>query len=174
MQPLEPSGTIAFNMGQAMSALDCFSIRLKGKGGHGSMPHKSVDAITLSAQVINNMQYIISRQTDPLEPLVLTIGTIKGGFMENVIADQVEMTGTMRSYSQEVRQKALADLERMIQGACMAVGANYEFQNVPAVNPLHHPCFGMDETCLKSGVAAHVALANRFLNTDVTLFYDIR
>ena len=70
---------IGFNMTMAGSALDCFKIELIGKGGHGSMPQKSVDAITLSAQVINNIQYIISRQSDPLEPLVITIGTIEGG-----------------------------------------------------------------------------------------------
>ena len=61
MQPMEPTGVIGFNMTMAGSALDCFKIELIGKGGHGSMPQKSVDAITLSAQVINNIQYIISR-----------------------------------------------------------------------------------------------------------------
>lgn len=235
MQPLEPTGTIAFNMGQAMSALDCFKIELIGKGGHGSMPQKSVDAITLSAQVINNLQYIISRQSDPLEPLVITIGTIEGGFAWNIIAETVRMTGTMRSYNQSVREKAIADMERVIKNACEAVGAQYRFENEPAVNPLinhycasqllkdtleetigaehvkimrqpspasedfsnylfkvpgtfmwlgccsdentgyplHDPHFAMDERALKTGVAAHVAIVNKYLNTDVELHYDI-
>ena len=141
MQPMEPTGTVAFNLGTAMSALDCFTIELTGKGGHGSMPHKSIDAITLSAQVINNIQYIISRQSDPMEPLVITIGTIEGGFLWNIIAETVKMTGTMRSYSQEVRKKALEDLERVIKSACDGVGATYKFVNEPAVNPLiNHYC----------------------------------
>lgn len=141
MQPMEPTGVIAFNMEMAGSALDCFTIDLIGKGGHGSMPHKSVDAITLSAQVINNIQYIISRQSDPLEPLVITIGTISGGSLWNIIADTVRMTGTMRSYSQEVRERALADLEQVIKTACVNVGAEYRFQNEAAVNPLvNHLC----------------------------------
>ncbi len=231
MSPLEPAGTIAFNMDTAMSALDCFTIELTGKGGHGSMPHKSVDAITLSAQVINNIQYIISRQSDPLEPLVLTIGTIQGGSLWNIIADSVKMTGTMRSYDQDVRRRALENLEKCIKSTCDNVGASYVFQNEPAVNPLinhygaaeflkktleevlgrehvkimrrpstasedfsnylfqvpgvfmwlgcrsgestgyplHHPCFNMDEHALKTGVAAHLAVADRFLNSDIVL-----
>ncbi len=235
MQPLEPTGTIAFNMGQAMSALDCFKIELTGKGGHGSMPQKSTDAITLSAQVINNLQYIISRQSDPLEPLVITIGTIEGGFAWNIIAETVKLTGTMRSYNQQVREKAIADIERTIRCTCEAVGATYKFVNEPAVNPLinhycaasllketleqelgaehvkimrqpspasedfsnylfkvpgafmwlgcscdestsqplHDPCFRMDERTLKTGVAAHLAIVNRYLNTDAKLYYDI-
>ncbi len=235
MQPMEPTGTVAFNLGTAMSALDCFTIELTGKGGHGSMPHKSIDAITLSAQVINNIQYIISRQSDPMEPLVITIGTIEGGFLWNIIAETVKMTGTMRSYSQEVRKKALEDLERVIKSACDGVGATYKFVNEPAVNPLinhycasqllketleetigadhvkimrqpatasedfsnylfkvpgtfmwlgcssgedtsyplHHPQFAMDEKALKTGVATHLAIVNKYLNTDVELYYDI-
>ena len=235
MSPLEPTGTIAFNMGQAMSALDCFKIELTGKGGHGSMPQKSIDAITLSAQVINNLQYIISRQSDPLEPLVITIGTIEGGFAWNIIAETVRLTGTMRSYNQQVREKAIADIERTIRCTCEAVGATYRFENEPAVNPLinhycaasllketleqelgaehvkvmrqpstasedfsnylfrvpgafmwlgcscdestsrplHDPCFRMDERALKTGVATHLSIVNRCLNTDAELYYDI-
>ena len=235
MSPLEPTGTIAFNMSTAMSALDCFTIELIGKGGHGSMPHKSVDAITLSAQVINNIQYIISRQSDPLEPLVITLGTIEGGNLWNIIAEKVKITGTMRSYNQEVRRKALADLETSIRTACENVGASYRFENEPAVNPLinhyssaefvkevlteaiggehvkimrspstasedfsnylfqvpgvfmwlgccsgentsyplHHPCFSMDEHALKTGVKAHLAIVERFLNSNVELKFDI-
>lgn len=136
LSPLEPTGQVAFNMTTAMSALDCFTIELVGKGGHGSMPQKSIDAITLSAQVINNLQHIVSRQSDPLEPLVITIGTINGGFMWNIIAETVTMTGTMRSYSQPARFKALEDIERCIRSACDGVGASYNFKNEPAVNPL--------------------------------------
>lgn len=231
LSPLEPSGTIAFNMTNAMSALDCFTIEVIGKGGHGSMPHKSIDGITLSAQVINQLQYVVSRQTDPLEPLVITIGTIQGGFAWNVIAETVTMKGTMRSYDQGVREKALKDMERTIRGTCDSVGAAYKFINEPAVNPLinnfsasrllketleqtigsgrvrimekpstasedfsnylflvpgtfmwlgckrdestayplHHSRFSMDESTLKTGTAVHVAIANRFLNSDVTL-----
>lgn len=231
MQPMEPTGTIHFNMTMAGSALDCFKIELIGKGGHGSMPHKSIDAITLSAQVINNIQYIISRQSDPLEPLVITIGTIEGGTLWNIIAETVKLTGTMRSYNQEVRRKAIADLENVIRTACENVGATYKFENDPAVNPLvnhqcasmllktaleknlgpdrvhvmtrpstatedfanyllqvpgtfmwlgccsgedtsyplHHPKFNMDESALKTGVAAHLSIVNEYLNTDAEL-----
>lgn len=231
LSPTEPTGTIAFNMNAAMSALDCFTITLTGKGGHGSAPHKSIDAITLSAQVINNIQYIVSRQCNPLEPLVITIGTINGGFMWNIIADSVTMTGTMRSYNDQVRAKALRDLEQCIKASCDGVGATYTFENSPAVNPLinhlstsqllaetatdllgaekvkimqqphtasedfsnylykvpgtfmwlgccsgestgyplHHPSFNMDEAALKNGVAIHLAMADRILNTDVKI-----
>lgn len=136
LAPTEPTGRVAFNMETAMSALDCFTIELIGQGGHGSMPHRCVDAITLSAQIINNIQYIVSRQSDPLEPLVITIGTIQGGTRWNIIADRVTITGTMRSYKQTVREKALRNLEHCVHCACENVGATYRMTIENAANPL--------------------------------------
>ena len=136
LSPNEPTGTIAFNMETAMSALDGFVIELIGKGGHGSTPHKCIDAVTLSAQVINNIQYIVSRQSDPLETLVITIGAIQGGTQWNIIADNVIIKGTMRSFNQEVRQRALKDLENCVRCACENVGATYKMTVQNAANPL--------------------------------------
>ncbi len=235
LSPTEAAGTIAFNMETAMSGMNSFILELIGKGGHGSMPHKCIDAITLSAQVINNIQYIVSRQSDPLEPLVITIGTIQGGTRWNIICDKVTINGTMRSYNPQVRERALKDLENCIRCACENVGATYKLivENVvpPLINhrsatellkktleealekdrvkimdkpsqvsedfayylyhvpgaitwlgccggeetgyALHHPRFNMDETVLKIGVAAHVAIADRFLDERAELTFDI-
>jgi len=136
LSPTEAAGTIAFNMGTAMSGMNSFTLELIGKGGHGSMPHKCIDAITLSAQVINNIQYIVSRQSDPLEPLVITIGTIQGGTRWNIICDSVTVNGTMRSYNPQVRERALKDLENCIRCACDNVGATYKLKVDMVVPPL--------------------------------------
>lgn len=235
LSPTEEAGTVAFNMETAMSGMNSFTLELIGKGGHGSMPHKCIDAITLSAQVINNIQYIVSRQSDPLEPLVITVGTIQGGTRWNIICDSVTLNGTMRSYNPQVRERALKDLENCIRCACESVGAAYKLKVEMVVPPLinhrsateflkktledsmgkdqvkimdkpsqvsedfayylyhvpgaimwlgccsgeetgyalHHPRFNMDETALKAGVAAHVMIADRFLDGDVELTLDI-
>lgn len=136
LSPTEAAGTIAFNMRTAMSGMNSFTLELIGKGGHGSMPHKCIDSITLSAQVINNIQYIVSRQSDPLEPLVITIGTIEGGTRWNIICDNVTMKGTMRSYNAQVRERAIRDLENCIRCACESVGAAYKLKVEMVVPPL--------------------------------------
>ncbi|HHV73011.1 MAG TPA: amidohydrolase [Clostridia bacterium] len=126
--PDYPAGKITVQYGPTMAAPDYFEIEITGKSGHGALPHKSIDAIIVACQVVNSLQTIVSRKRDPLDPLVLSIGTIQGGSAFNVIADRVKMTGTVRTFNLETREKMPLLMEEIISGICKAFGADYKFK----------------------------------------------
>ena len=101
----EPVGTILVSSGPILAATDGFELTVIGTASHGAYPHKGIDAIMLSAQVVNAIQSIVARRIDPMEAGVITVGTILGGRKANVIADRVELTGTIRSFSPVVRRQ---------------------------------------------------------------------
>lgn len=127
VNPNIPSGVVAYCDGAIMANADNFVLVIKGKGGHGAAPHQSVDAIVLSATVINAIQSVASRFVDPLEPVVVTIGTIQGGYKTNVIADKVEMKGTIRTLSPDLREAVPRKVEEIIAGIVKGYGGDYEF-----------------------------------------------
>lgn len=136
MGPTHSTGTIAVSQGPAMAATDFFTLKIIGRGGHGAYPHLSVDAIPIAAQVITALQTIVSRGVDPLQAAVVTIGTINGGFRSNVIAPAVEMTGTVRTFDQALRESMPLTMERIVRGIVDAHGARHELDytlNYPAV-----------------------------------------
>jgi amidohydrolase len=136
MAPFQPSGTIGLSHGPAMAATDFFTLKLSGVGGHGAYPHLSVDTIPVAALVVTALQSIVSRTVDPLAAAVLTIGTIKGGFRSNVIAPEVEMTGTVRTFDPALRREMPKRIERIVKGVCDGHEARYELNytlNYPPV-----------------------------------------
>lgn len=126
--PICQPGQIGLGYGAIMAAPDKFELKIIGQGGHGSAPQETVDAITVAAQVVNGLQHITSRQISPTQPVVVTIGTINGGYRHNVIADQVKMTGTVRTLSPEVRAMIPERMEEIIGGITAAFGAEYELE----------------------------------------------
>jgi amidohydrolase len=120
-------GTIGVKTGPVMAAADAFTIVIQGQGGHGAMPHKSVDTIAVAGQVITNVQHVISRELDPLEPGVVSIGTIAGGDAYNIIADQVSMQGTIRTLTEQQRKKIPRQIERMVKAIARAHRAKASF-----------------------------------------------
>ncbi|MFQ5427951.1 MAG: M20 family metallopeptidase [Thermodesulfobacteriota bacterium] len=130
------AGVIAHKPGIMTAASDKFKVVVLGKSGHASRPHQCVDAVLLSALVINAIQHIVSRRTDPLHHAVISIGTIHGGSALNVIADRVEMEGTVRTLSRDARQKVRALVEETIKGVTEGMGGGYELEyefGTPAV-----------------------------------------
>lgn len=123
-----PAGSLGFRPGAANANSDSFFIKILGKGGHGSAPHKSVDAIFLAAEYISLIQGIISRKTDPVKPAVITVGTINGGYRHNVIADEVKITGTVRTQDDETQQMIRGELENLLKGLCEIYHATYDFK----------------------------------------------
>jgi hippurate hydrolase len=105
------AGTIGYSTGPFMASVDMMNITVHGKGGHGATPHLTIDPIVLSAQMIMAFQTIESREIDPLQPAVITVGSIHGGTVHNIIPDQVKMQLTLRSYSPEVRKHIIASIE---------------------------------------------------------------
>src|SRR5205085_9833716 len=126
--PTIEAGQIAYHVGPAMASSDRILITIRGKKSHGALPQLGVDAIVVAAQCVTALQTIHSRRIDPLEPLVITIGTIKGGDRNNIIADEVQMTGTMRSFSEAVRQRAQQLMRDTLQNVTAAYGATFDLK----------------------------------------------
>ena len=117
-------GTIGVKSGPVMAAADFFDITIKGKGGHGATPHGTVDAILVASQIIQSLQTIVSRNTNPLESTVVTVGKVNGGYNFNVIADRVSLQGTARAYTEENRQLIKTRMNEILGGIGSAFNAN--------------------------------------------------
>ncbi|HEX7175751.1 MAG TPA: amidohydrolase [Pyrinomonadaceae bacterium] len=127
-EPNLQAGQIGYHSGPAMASSDRFFITVRGKSSHGAQPHRGVDAIVVAAEAIGAIQNVRSRRIDPLEPLVITVGTIHGGARNNIIAEEVKMEGTMRTLSEEVRERAQALVRETLQNVTAAYGATFELK----------------------------------------------
>jgi amidohydrolase len=121
--------------GASSAFTDKFELAITGKESHGAFPHNGFDAIAISAQVINALQSLVSRRLDPTRAKVLSVGTIRGGTKENIIAGRVTMTGTIRTFEQDTRQDLFSELERAASVA-RALGGNYELSIMPGYIPV--------------------------------------
>jgi amidohydrolase len=127
VDPQKPVGTIAINAGPSSGGVDSWHAVIKGKGGHGAHPDKTVDPFYLMAHVIIALNAIISRRINPFEPAVVSIGSISGGFTENVIPEEVKITGTLRYTNEKVHQQIHAEIERAFD-IVKALGGDYDIR----------------------------------------------
>jgi amidohydrolase len=125
--PLE-TGKIGVTFGPMMAAPDTFWITVQGRGGHAALPHQTIDSIAVAAQVVTNLQHIVSRNTDPLDNLVISVTQFIGGTTHNVIPGSVEICGTVRSFDATLRESVPALMERVVKGITDAHGATYTFK----------------------------------------------
>ena len=116
------TGKIGICEGYTNANVDSVNITVRGIGGHGAYPHKTKDPIVLSAEIINALQTIVSRENNPIDPAVVTVGSIQGGTKNNIIPDEVKMLLTVRTYKSEVRDRVLAAIDRISKGCAMAEG----------------------------------------------------
>lgn len=121
-------GVVAVRGGPIMASSDSIEITIRGKGGHGAAPHETVDAIVTSAHFITAVQSVVSRTIDPLQPAVITIGSIHSGTTHNVIPDEARLLGTVRAFDSGVRDEMPARIEGVLRGCCGAAGASYDFR----------------------------------------------
>jgi hippurate hydrolase len=135
--PLHPAGTLAFSEGLALANADTVDIIVKGKGAHGAAPHLSIDPIVLSARIILDLQTIVSRETDPLDPVVVTVGSIHGGTKHNIIPNEVKLQLTVRTTTTATRDRVLKSIDRIAKAA--AVGANAPAPEVKVLLDEHTP-----------------------------------
>jgi amidohydrolase len=134
-QPL-PTGFIGIVKGPMMAQADNFSLVVKGKAGHGSMPHTAVDPIYAASQLVVSLQSIVSRNNDPLKPLVVSFGTIQGGTIYNIIPESVSLTGTVRTFQKEVQVMAKRRIQEISEKTGDALGAEVEFVYEDGYPPL--------------------------------------
>jgi amidohydrolase len=120
-------GKIGIGYGPRNTAPDTFEIVVKGEGGHAAWPNRVVDPIAVAAQIVTNLQHVVSRNADPLESAVVSVTKFVGGTAHNVIPGSVEMEGTVRTLNEEVREQIPKTMERIVKGIAEAHGASYSF-----------------------------------------------
>lgn len=137
---IHPLGLVGVREGDAMAAGDTFEIDIFGKGGHAATPHLTVDPIVIGSQLIVNLQQVVGRKVDPLKPAVVSVAAFNSGTGFNVIPDKAKITGTVRTFDEDVRDMIERLLEEIVQSTCEGMGASANFQYVrgyPAVK--NHP-----------------------------------
>lgn len=133
------AGKIGYLPGWAMANVDSVDILVRGIGGHGAYPHKTIDPIVLSAQIITNLQTIVSREISPIEPAVITVGSIHGGTKHNVIPNEVKLQLTLRSYTDEVRNKTINSIKRISRALAEAAGVPKELYPIVSLKDEYTP-----------------------------------
>jgi hippurate hydrolase len=115
-----PTGVVAFTSGPTLASSTAVDVTIRGRGGHGAAPHTTVDPITLAALAIVDFQTIVSREVEPTQPAVVTVGAIQGGSKHNIIPDEVKLQLTLRAYSQEVSNQLIEGIKRRVSGLAQA------------------------------------------------------
>jgi hippurate hydrolase len=158
--PALPTGSIGVRVGALMAAVDSVDITFFGKGGHGAMPHRTIDPIVLAAQFVVEMQTIVSREVDPTEPCLITVGSFHGGTKHNIVPDRVDLQLTMRSYSPAVREQMKQALVRKAEAAAAAARApkpKVEFSEPTGA------LFNDEQVSQRAAAALRAALGSEFV-----------
>jgi amidohydrolase len=158
-----PVGTVAICEGAAMTSADKLIVTVTGRGGHGANPHNAIDPIVAAAQIITALQTLVSRETHPLQAAVLSITMLKAGTAFNIIPDTVEMTGTLRCFDADLREKLLAALRRTVEGVAAALRCTATVRNeflTPAV------VNDSSLTALARSVGAEIVGSDRVLTVE--------
>ena len=121
-KPELETGKVGYTPGYSMASATSIDIKIKGIGGHGSAPENTKDPVVVAAQVVMALQTIVSRENSPLEPAVVTVGSIHGGTRYNIIPDEVNLQLTVRTYKEDVRIRILASIERIVKGVATTAG----------------------------------------------------
>lgn len=135
-----PLGTMGVREGALMAAVECFKCEIFGKGGHGAMPHQTIDSIMVGAQIVNALQTIVSRNISPIDSAVVTVGTFHSGTALNVIADTAKISGTVRYFNPTLEKYIGERIEAIISGICQSHGAKYHLDYWRLYPPvINHP-----------------------------------
>ena len=151
VDPRIAPGEISITPGPVNASADELYVTVRGKGGHGAYPHTSIDAIPAASAIVLALQNIAARETDPLKSVVVTIGTISGGYRNNVIADQVEMSGTLRAHDPAIRDGLDARVRRIVEHVAAAYGASADVRIVRGYPPV------VNDAILAENFARYVA-----------------
>ena len=148
-----PFGRIDYRVGPFMAAADAFKIKVQGSGGHGANPHETKDAVVIGSQLVTNLQQLVARRVDPLESAVLSVTSFVAQNPYNIIADHAELSGTVRTFTEENRLLMEREMQRVVEGTSIATDSTAEFnfmRGYPAV--VNH----LEETMYLKDVAATV------------------
>lgn len=159
-------GTVCVTAGPAMAAADEFELIVEGKGGHGAHPNKTVDAVVVGSHIVTALQTLISRNTDPFETGVVTVGTFHSGSNFNIIAERARMTGTIRTYSEDLRALLVRRVGEVAEGIATALGARCQVRHIPV-----YPATVNDPAMCDfvAEIAAEVVGADNVLRSERTM-----
>lgn len=121
-------GTVGVRAGALMAAVELFRCTILGKGGHGAMPHQTIDSVVVAAQIVNALQTIVARNVNPIDSAVVTVGELHAGTAHNVIADTAFMKGTVRYFNPDLKGFFKQRVEQIIAGICQSHGASYDLE----------------------------------------------
>ena len=152
-----PGGKVYLKKGAMMASPDNFIIKVKGVGGHGSKPQVAIDPILIASQIVIGLQTVVSRQVNPLEPVVISVGKMHGGTAPNIIPEEVILEGTIRTLNNDVRAEVPDKMKKLVTGIAESYGGKAEFTYLPAYPVLINDAHVTD--------IAHRA-ANNFLSVD--------
>jgi amidohydrolase len=140
VEPTVPLGSVGWKVGSFMAAADHFRLTVRGRGGHASTPHQGPDAIVVASEIVIGLQTLVSRIRDPLDPVVVSVGSVHGGTRNNILPDEVVLEGTVRTLDPTTRTTMEAALRRRVRAIAASVGARVRIEYVhgyPAV--INHP-----------------------------------
>lgn len=171
-----PAGLIGIREGPLFANTDRFGILVKGAGGHGAMPHQAIDPIVVAAQLITALQTLVSRETSPLEPGVVTVGTIHGGTAWNIIPPEVELQGTVRTFTEQLQGQMRRRLEELVQGVAAAMRAecevSYQYSCPAVVNDPARTAFARQVARRVFGESQVVLPGQTMGGDDMSYFLD--
>lgn len=145
-----PVGVAGLAIGPLTANSDFFDVEIQGRGGHGAVPQTAVDAVIVGSAIVQRLQAIVSRQVDPLEPIVITVGSFHAGSKHNIIADKAVLQGTVRTASEAVREFVEAEMIRVCRGVADSYGATAKFRytrGYPAVVNHSHAVKIFEDVC---------------------------
>jgi len=158
-----PIGQVSVRSGAMMASADGFTLIVRGKGGHGAVPELTVDAVVIAAQIVTALQTLVSRETSPRAPVVVTLGSIHGGSAMNIIAGEVVIQGTLRTFDAALRERLLQRIAELAGGIASAMRGSCEFRLDSAAPPVVND----------AGIAALVAgAANDVLGTNAVVPFE--
>jgi amidohydrolase len=170
----KPAGSFGFYPGVMMASQDELYITITGKSGHGAVPHAAIDPIVIASQFILALQTIVSRNTNPYDPIVITIGKIEGGSATNIIPSEVKLSGTIRTLNEKLRKKSLNLIDKALKGITLSSGAKYKFEISPGypelVNDKKITDFAQNAAIEFSGMK-NVFKAESFMGAEDFAFY---
>jgi len=154
-----PTGQISVRSGAVMASADMFTLTIRGKGGHGAQPHLTVDAVVIAAEVVTALQTLVSRETSPTAPVVITLGSVHGGTAANIVAGEVVIQGTLRTFDAEIRHHLLARIAQLAEAIAAAMRGSSQFVHDSGTPPvINDPAMVALVTEAASGVVGKEAV----------------
>jgi amidohydrolase len=173
-----PTGQVAVPRGIVMASADMFTLTIRGRGGHGAQPHLTIDAVVIAAEVVMALQTLVSRETSPVAPAVITLGSVHGGTASNIVAGEVVIQGTLRTFDAELRARLMSRIAQVAEGISSAMRGSSEFEHNSGTPPvINNPAMAELVIEAASGVLgkeAVVALEPQMVAEDFAYFLEER